>query len=149
MQFFLFLGIIVSYSFLNIQESNKEKEMISAFGYTRHVNSEGNPSRFDGDYYSLSLVLYDDKSYLYTFQKGRLEPRYKKETGSWEISDVNLILSAKKRHNTIFSNKEIEKIYTGKTYYTLKEKKLCDFTGKECLENRKGLPAWKLFSEYK
>ena len=149
MQRFLLVGIIVSFSFLNIQESNMEKETVSAFGYTRHVNSEGNPSKFDGDYYSYSLVLYDDKSYLYTFQQGRLEPRYEKESGSWEISGENLILSAKKRQYTNFSNKEIEEIYKGKTYYTLKERKLCDFTGKRCLEHRKGLPAWKLFSKYK
>ncbi len=149
MQILLLVGIIVSFSFVNIQDSNIEKEMISAFGYTRHVNSEGNPSRFDGDYYSYSLVLYDDKSYLYTFQQGRLDPRYEKEMGSWEISDAKLILSAEKRQYTSFSKKEIEEIYKGQSYYKLKEKKLCDFTGKRCLEHQKGLPAWKLFSEYK
>ena len=128
---------------------DKNKQLIASFGYTRHVNSEGQPSKYDGDYYSYSLVLYDDRSFLYTFQYGRLEPRYEKETGNWEISEERLITYANKRQYTNFSDKEIEGAYTNRTIYLLKNNRLCDEIGAMCLQNRKGLPAWKLFKEYK
>ncbi len=77
--------ILINFSFLIPQQTNMEKEAVAVFGFANHLNSAGQPSKFDGDYYSYTLFLYDDKSFVYKFQNGRLKPRFEKELGIWEI----------------------------------------------------------------
>ena len=140
--------ILLNFYFTNNRIMHKGKQFLASFGNTKHVNSEGQPSKYDGDYHSYTLVLYDDKTFLYTYQYGRLKPHYKKESGNWQISNETLITEATELQFTDFPTKEFVKGYKNKTIYILKNNRLCDEFANMCLQNRKGLPAWKLFKDY-
>ncbi len=137
--------------FLILILSNKmvqNKEVIAIYGFTSHVDEDGTPSRNDKRYIEYNLYLYDDYSFVHSFQKGRLSPKYEKMTGIWKIEGERLVLSVKERNYTDLMNKEVKESYLKKIEFTSSGYKLQEIFGDRQWERRQGLASNVLFDKY-
>ncbi|MBN1250789.1 MAG: hypothetical protein JXR51_00810 [Bacteroidales bacterium] len=71
-------------------------KVIAIYGYSTHLDSEGNPSRCDCDYYEYSLYLNQDYTFRYYYRNGRIKTMYAEiNEGNWLIDENKLVLNIK------------------------------------------------------
>jgi hypothetical protein len=99
--YILFLSIFITFAAAPIVK--KSPEVISIFGYVKHVDVNGNPSRNDEEYHECSLYLYTDKTFMMIDQTGQLTPKYETKTGTWDIANEELVLQIKQMKSTKYS----------------------------------------------
>lgn len=149
MRFILTLTMIINPVLFGISSSHANRTCIAIYGFTSHINSDGMPSKCDCDYFEYNLYLYNDMTFSYVFQKGRLEPKYETQTGNWETKNMHLILSVTKRYYVDLQGEKEQEKCLQLVEFEIDNKALCCRTANICLTKRQGVGINDLFLKFK
>lgn len=138
----------MSPALLGMHNFHIDKTCIAVYGFTSHVNPDGTPSRCDCDYIEYNLYLYDDMTFRYVFQNGRLEPKYETKTGNWKIKNKLLILEVSHRYYVALSAENVQETYLQHIEFETNNHFLCHVAGDICLQRRDGADVGELFLKF-
>jgi hypothetical protein len=144
--YILFLSIFITFAATPIVK--KSPEIISIFGYVKHVDVNGKPSRNDEEYHECTLYLYTDKTFIMIDQTGQLTPKYETKTGTWDIANEELVLQIKQMKSTKFPvlNNKNTNDFTALDGCIVLKNNLSD--GTNIWEYRQGMRPDEIFSKY-